>query len=142
MSRLLQQAIDWRITFGHPIPEPGQEPDDRKIHFQLSLIGEEYQELEEATWSLIELVTQKQYDNATEEEIKTAREALLKEMADAVFVVFQLAAYLGMDLDEAMDRIFASNMSKLDQDGNPIYNEHGKVMKGPNYLPPNLSDIA
>ena len=44
-------------------------------------------------------------------------------------------------LDEAIDRVHKSNMSKLDEDGNPIYREDGKVLKGPNYKPPNLSDL-
>ena len=45
------------------------------------------------------------------------------------------------DLDEAMHRVHESNMYKLDQDGKPIYREDGKVLKGPNYQPPDLSDL-
>jgi len=46
------------------------------------------------------------------------------------------------DLDEAMHRVHESNMSKLDEDGKPIYREDGKVLKGPNYSPPNLEDLV
>ena len=46
-----------------------------------------------------------------------------------------------MFLDEALDRVHKSNMSKLDEDGKPIYREDGKVLKGPNYKPPNLEDL-
>ena len=48
---------------------------------------------------------------------------------------------MGWFLDEALDRVHASNMSKLGEDGLPIYREDGKVLKGPNYAPPNLTDL-
>ena len=66
----------------------------------------------------------------------------LKELADLVYVCYQYAANLGWDLDEALDRVHQSNMSKLDDNGNPIYREDGKVLKGPNYQPPNLNDLV
>ena len=65
----------------------------------------------------------------------------LKELADLVYVCYQYAANMNWDLDEAMHRVHESNMSKLDQDGKPIYREDGKVLKGPNYQPPDLSDL-
>ena len=66
----------------------------------------------------------------------------LKELADLVYVCYQYAANMGWDLDEAMYRVHESNMSKLDEDGKPIYREDGKVLKGPNYKPPNLEDLV
>jgi len=66
----------------------------------------------------------------------------LKELADLVYVCYQYAANLGWDLDEALDRVHKSNLSKLDDSGNPIYREDGKVLKGPNYQPPNLTDLV
>jgi predicted HAD superfamily Cof-like phosphohydrolase len=66
----------------------------------------------------------------------------LKELADLVYVCYQYAANLGWDLDEALDRVHKSNMSKLDDNGEPIYREDGKVLKGPNYQPPNLTDLV
>ena len=68
------------------------------------------------------------------------REALVKELSDLVFVCYQFAATYGIDLDKAMTLVFESNMSKLDEQGMPIYREDGKVLKGPNYRPPNLAD--
>ena len=65
----------------------------------------------------------------------------LKELADLVYVCYQYAANMGWFLDEALDRVHKSNMSKLDEDGNPIYREDGKVLKGPNYKPPTLEDL-
>ena len=67
---------------------------------------------------------------------------ILKELADLVYVCYQYAANLGWDLDEAMHRVHESNMSKLGEDGKPIYREDGKVLKGPNYAPPNLNDLV
>ena len=58
---------------------------------------------------------------------------VLKELSDLVFVCYQFAAAYGLDLDTAMQRVFESNMSKLGDDGKPIYREDGKVLKGPNY---------
>ena len=68
------------------------------------------------------------------------REALVKELSDLVFVCYQFAATYGIDLDKAMTLVFESNMSKLDEQGMPIYREDGKVLKGPNYQPPDLAD--
>ena len=68
-------------------------------------------------------------------------EECLKELADLVYVCYKYAENMGWFLDEAMNRVHESNMSKLDEDGKPIYREDGKVLKGPNYKPPNLSDL-
>ena len=69
------------------------------------------------------------------------QEHALKELADLVYVCYQYAENMGWFLDEALDRVHKSNMSKLDEDGKPIYREDGKVLKGPNYKPPDLSDL-
>ena len=66
----------------------------------------------------------------------------LKELADLVFVCYQMAASQEWDLDEAMRRVYKSNMSKLGEDGKPIYRPDGKVLKGPNYQPPDLKDLV
>lgn len=65
----------------------------------------------------------------------------LKELADTVFVCYQFAAMRGWDLDEALTRVFESNMSKL-VDGKPLRRADGKVEKGPNYQPPYLTDLV
>ena len=69
------------------------------------------------------------------------QEHALKELADLVYVCYQYAANMGWFLDEALNRVHESNMSKLDEDGNPIYRDDGKVLKGPDYKPPDLSDL-
>ena len=70
-----------------------------------------------------------------------AQEEALKELADLVYVCYQYAENMHWFLDEALNRIHESNMSKLDEDGKPIRREDGKVLKGPNYKPPNLEDL-
>jgi len=89
---------------------------------QKSLIDEEWSEFHEAF----------HFKNKHEQ---------LKELCDLVYVCYQFAANEGWDLDEAMDRVHKSNMSKLDENGQPIYRPDGKVLKGPNYKPPNLTDL-
>ena len=69
------------------------------------------------------------------------QEHALKELADLVYVCYQYAANMNWFLDEALNRVHESNMSKLGEDGKPIYREDGKVLKGPNYKPPDLSDL-
>ena len=66
------------------------------------------------------------------------RTDLIKELSDLVFVCYQFAAAFNLDLDKAMTLVFESNMSKLDEQGKPIFRPDGKVLKGPNYQPPDL----
>jgi predicted HAD superfamily Cof-like phosphohydrolase len=96
---------------------------------QRRLIVEEFKEFLDAENQLIMGLTV----NAAE---------CLKELADLVYVCYQYAENLEWDLDKALDRVHESNMSKLDENGNPIYREDGKVLKGPNYQPPNLRDLV
>jgi len=69
-------------------------------------------------------------------------EDCLKELADLVYVCYQYAENVNWDLDAALDRVHQSNMSKLGEDGCPIRREDGKVLKGPNYQPPTLTDLV
>ena len=89
---------------------------------QKSLIDEEYHEFCKAF-----------LDEGFEEQ--------LKELADLVYVCYQYAAAKEWDLDEAMKRVHKSNLSKLDEYGKPIRREDGKILKGPNYAPPTLTDL-
>jgi|TARA_B100000902_G_scaffold291612_1_gene277987 predicted HAD superfamily Cof-like phosphohydrolase len=84
-----------------------------------------------------------------EEEVKELKEAMknkdLVEVADALtdilYVTYGAGHALGINLNECFDEVQNSNMSKLDQNKKPIYNEFGKVMKGPNYFKPNLKKV-
>ncbi len=66
----------------------------------------------------------------------------LKELADLLYVIYGYAVTFGWDLDEAFRRVHESNMSKLGDDGKPVKDNNGKVMKGPNYKRPNLKDLV
>ena len=96
---------------------------------QRSLIVEEFKEFLDAENQLIMGLRV----NATD---------CLKELADLVYVAYQYAENLGWDLDEALNRVHQSNLSKLDDAGRPLLREDGKVLKGPNYQPPNLKDLV
>ncbi len=96
--------------------------------YQKNLIVEEFKEFLEADSDLFRVGS-------------PPKEHCLKELADLVYVCYQYAESQGWFLDEALDRVHKSNLSKLDEDGKPIYREDGKVLKGPNYQPPDLSDL-
>ena len=96
---------------------------------QRTLIVEEFKEFLDA-------------DNQLLTDFKINSADCLKELADLVYVCYQYAENLGWDLDEALDRVHKSNMTKLGEDGKPIRREDGKVLKGPNYQPPTLTDLV
>jgi len=129
---LLEQAIKFRETFGQEIL-----PNISRFGFikknlwdmQRALILEEGSEFLTAADECF-----------ADPENMQRREELVKELSDLVFVCYQFAATYGIDLDKAMSLVFESNLSKLDEQGKPIYREDGKVLKGPNYAPPDLSD--
>ena len=103
-------------------------PTKKQRTYQKNLIVEEFKEFLEAEGMLFR-------DNP-----QFPSEAL-KELADLVYVCYQYAENMGWFLDEALDRVHKSNMSKLGEDGRPLSREDGKVLKGPNYKPPTLTDL-
>jgi predicted HAD superfamily Cof-like phosphohydrolase len=88
-----------------------------------------------------DLVREEFNEFATSAQFDTDEETL-KELADLVYVCFQYAENLEWDLLEALRRVHASNMSKLGKDGKPLRRADGKVLKGPNYKPPVLTDLV
>ena len=106
-------------TFGQEIKEKPGFPNDKIVSLRFNLIKEELDEFQEAL-----------------------NDKSLKEVADSLtdilYVTYGAGHAFGIDLDKCFDEVQRSNMSKLGADGKPIYNEHGKVMKGPNYFEPNL----
>ena len=132
MTRL-QEALSFREVFGQRIIgnlDLTTGDNESIFDLQLDLIEEECGEFFDACD-----VARADMDNAGK------RENILKELSDLVFVAYQFAAAFGLDLDEALARVYKSNMSKLDEQGNPIYREDGKVLKGPNYRPPHLKTL-
>lgn len=125
MVREFHKAMGQPLDQKHPPIDMTEQPDSvwDLNGLRKTLIAEEYKEVRDA--------------------IDAEPDALvLKELADLVYVVFGYAATYGWDLDEAVRRVHASNMSKLGEDGKPVYREDGKVTKGPNYVKPNLEDLV
>ena len=110
-----EQAKEFRTTYH--LENSRARP---KNSYQKNLIVEEFKEFLEADGFLFK------HGNNVQEEC-------LKELADLVYVCYQYAENMRWDLDEALNRVHISNMSKLGEDGEPIYREDGKVLKGPNY---------
>ena len=110
-------------TFDQIVRTKPQFPDDKTMQLRFDLIKEELNELEYA--------------------MKTKN---LKEIADALtdilYVTYGAGYAYGIDLDKCFEEVQRANMSKLGKDGKPIYNEKGKVMKGPNYSEPNLKQFV
>jgi predicted HAD superfamily Cof-like phosphohydrolase len=104
-----------------------------KLRFDLLL--EELNEVKEA----ISYVSAEQVRHGKPSVI--AESELLKELCDLQYVLDGFFATFGYLKEPAFNRVHSSNMSKLDDDGNPIYREDGKVLKGPNYKPPYLADL-
>ena len=109
-------------TFGQEVKIRAEFPKEKIIKLRYDLIEEELNELQNA--------------------IKTKN---LKEIADALtdilYVTYGAGHAYGIDLDKCFSEVQRSNMSKLGEDGKPIYNEKGKVMKGPKYFEPNLKQF-
>jgi predicted HAD superfamily Cof-like phosphohydrolase len=109
-------------TFGQKIKEKPDFPEKKITSLRYELIKEELDELKEAM------------DN---NDIKEVADAL----TDILYVTYGAGHAFGINLDKCFEEVQNSNMSKLGSDGKPIYNEKGKVMKGPNYFKPNLSKL-
>ena len=107
-------------TFGQEIKDKPSFSTDKINELRLSLIQEELNELKEAM------------NNKDLIEVADA-------LTDLLYVTYGAGHAFGIDLDKCFNEVQNSNMSKLDNNGKPIYNEFGKVMKGPNYFKPNLS---
>ena len=123
-SFLTAQAIEFRLGY-----QVKNDTGTASREMQKRLIVEEFKEFLEAEQQLLYGFVRNSED-------------CLKELADLVYVCYQYAANLNWDLDAAMDRVHQSNMSKLGEDGKPIRREDGKILKGPNYQPPNLTDLV
>ena len=107
-------------TFGQEVKEKAGFPNEKITTLRYDLIKEELGELK---------------DELNDKDIKEVADAL----TDILYVTYGAGHAFGINLDKCFEEVQNSNMSKLDSDGKPIYNDQGKVMKGPNYFKPNLS---
>ena len=107
-------------TFGQEVKDKPSFSSDKINKLRLDLIKEELDELKDAI---------------DKKDLLEVADAL----TDILYVTYGAGHAFGIDLDKCFDEVQNSNMSKLDDNGKPIYNESGKVMKGPSYFKPNLS---
>ena len=110
-------------TFGQIVKSKAEFPDNKTMQLRYDLIKEELNELEEAM---------------NTKELTEVADAL----TDILYVTYGAGCAYGIDLDKCFKEVQRANMSKLGEDGKPIYNEKGKVMKGPNYKEPNLKQFV
>ena len=110
-------------TFGQEVKEKAEFPSDKITSLRYDLISEELSELKEAI---------------NNHDIKEVADAL----TDILYVTYGAGHAFGINLDKCFEEVQNSNMSKLGEDGKPIYNDKGKVMKGPNYFKPNLNKFV
>ena len=124
---MIDKVKEFNKAYGLPIGsvDPYDEerqisPEDAKaVMLRRELIAEEYKELMTAPYL----------------------DEVMKEACDLVYVVLGMFVEFGWDFDEAFARVHESNMSKLGEDGKPIYREDGKVLKGPDFFKPDLTDL-
>ena len=110
-------------TFGQEIREKASFPNDKVSSLRYDLIKEELNELREAI---------------DKKDLKEVADAL----TDILYVTYGAGHAFGINLDRCFEEVQNSNMSKLGDDGKPIYNDKGKVIKGPNYFKPNLNKFV
>ena len=108
------------LTYGQEVKTKSEFSNDKTNELRVDLIKEELDELTNAM---------------KEKDLLEVADAL----TDILYVTYGAGHAFGIDLDKCFDEVQNSNMSKLGDDGKPIYNEAGKVMKGPNYFKPDLS---
>ena len=106
-------------TYGQEVKDKAEFSDEKTNKLRIDLIKEELEEL-----------TQAMNDNNLLE--------VADALTDILYVTYGAGHAFGIDLDKCFDEVQNSNMSKLGKNGKPIYNESGKVMKGPNYFKPDL----
>ena len=110
-------------TFGQEVKDNPSFSTDKINKLRIDLIKEELEELTEAMKN---------------KDLLEVADAL----TDILYVTYGAGHAFGINLDKCVEEVQNSNMSKLDENGKPIYNEHGKVMKGPNYFKPDLSKFV
>ena len=115
-----QSVKKFMETFGQEIKDKTEFPNEKIVQLRYDLIKEELDELNQAI---------------KERDIKEVADAL----TDILYVTYGAGHAFGIDLDKCFNEVQGSNMSKLGSDGKPIYNENGKVVKGPTYFKPDLN---
>ncbi|MBR6459274.1 MAG: GNAT family N-acetyltransferase [Actinomycetaceae bacterium] len=130
-------------TYGMPIAADTPNVDTDRIHLRLNLIAEEFTELIGAAYGakareILENAWKEagDHDDHARDTVEVA-----DALGDLIYVIYGAALEFGLPMENVLAVIQASNLSKLGADGKPIYREDGKVMKGPNYFPPDIKKV-
>ena len=130
-------------TYGLPVVTDGPNSDRDRLHMRLGLIAEEFSELIGAAYGPAARATLEQAWDTAKSQDEHLRDTV--EVADAlgdlIYVIYGAALELGIPMEDVLAEIQASNLSKLGADGKPIYREDGKVLKGPNFFPPDIRSV-
>lgn len=134
-----EKVREFHTAFGLDLDN--KTPTKALVMLRTDLIDEEQEELLHEVfdcgelWTLDKDLVEYYLDNFN-------RERVAKELADILYVTYGTAAAFGIDIDAVFDIVHESNMSKLGEDGKPIYREDGKVLKGPNYKEADLTGVV
>lgn len=112
----------FHVTYGLPVTYKPVIPDTEQVLLRENLLEEEYREYVDASWrgDLVEIAD---------------------ALADMIYIIHGTALVYGLPLDEIFDEVHRSNMSKLDENGNVVRRDDGKVLKGKNFEPPRIAEI-
>lgn len=132
---------EFHQTYSVPVAEDGADVDRDRIHLRMALIAEEFAELVAAVYGpTAEKIVTRAFTRAVAAD-DGARDTVgaADALGDLVYVIYGMALETGIPLNAVLNEIQASNLSKLGEDGEPIYREDGKVLKGPGYFPPDVA---
>ena len=130
-------------VYGLPVQTDGASLERESLHMRMSLIAEEFAELVGAVYgqaARTEVESSYRRAVAADDGARDTVEAA-DALADLVYVIYGMALETGIDLAAVLAEVQRSNMSKLGADGKPVYREDGKVLKGPDYFPPNVEAV-
>lgn len=128
---------EFHRTYGQPVRKsPTHHIPETQHDFRIELIREELEELVEAVTGEDATVSIERVPTFFPDVVGIA-----DALADLIYVVYGAAHFYGIDLDEVVTEVHRSNMSKLGPDGQPIFREDGKVLKGPDYFKPDIESV-
>jgi predicted HAD superfamily Cof-like phosphohydrolase len=119
---MYQDVKEFQTAVGQHVGSKPEFPDPAERELRIKLLKEEYEEYIQG-------------------ECKNDLENIAKELADIIYIVCGTAASYGIPLDRVFDAVHSSNLSKLNEDGSVSRRPDGKILKGPNYVPPNIKKV-
>ena len=137
-NRFVEALKEFHIKFGHPTGTDTKDTNEflQRLELRMKLIEEEAQEFYSAA---VGCAVSVRADDAKGQ--RMFMQEMIDGITDLLYVVVGTAVTFGIPMTAAFERVHMSNLSKLGADGKPVYREDGKVMKGPNFMPPALAGL-